>query len=266
VYHIAGRLRAVLLLVGVPLLLSLVGAIGVCVAGMTDNTIGTTYNNFGWMWIAGVAAADIVITVVVLTALFNEASKTTFEPTDTIIRRLIKIACESQLPPTIMAIAMLLDFAIQGDSYYVVFFEMIQGKLYVVGMLYVLNKHADMRSQSDRGGMAARVAHTPAARPLTMNHLKQDIGRAAIHVQTETYVESHTINPEFGRRRNIEPKFREPSVSGDTETGSTSGTSLGGPTHTNYDSSTNYDHQNFDIPNQSKVGLTASSPRNEKQF
>ena len=233
-YKIAGRVKAVIILVLLPLSLSLIGAIGIVVSGMTKNEIDQRYNNFGWMWIVGTFVADTVVTAVVLHGLIRQRSD--WEQTDTIVKRLIRVACESQLPPTAVALALLIDFAIQGDTYYAVFFEMIQGKLYVVGMLYVLNSRYFMRRDIDEGVVS--FAQRPGT--FTMNPRSRILGPATIHVQTETYVESHQINPAFVQHK-ITPKLREPSESGDTDMVSTFGTSNEG-----------------DNVNQSEIGLNSA--------
>lgn len=63
----------------------------------------------------------MLICAVVLWGLLRSRSE--WEQTDKMVRRLIRVACESQLPPTIIALANLIDFAVQGATYYGVFFE-----------------------------------------------------------------------------------------------------------------------------------------------
>lgn len=153
--------------------------------------------------------ADFVVTAVVLYGLLRQ--RTDWEQTDTIVKRLIRIACESQLPPTVVALVLLIDYAVQGATYYGVFFEMIQGKIYVIGMIYVLNSRYFLRRELDEGVLS--FTQRPGTH--TMNARARVLGPATIHVQTETYVESHQLNPAFVQPR-LQPKFREPSESGDT--------------------------------------------------
>lgn len=224
-YKIAGRSKLVIVSVLFPLVVSFAGAIGVAVSSMLKQAIDQRYNNFCWMWVCGTFVADVVVTGVVLVGLFKQRSE--WEQTDNLVKRLILISCESQLPPTLLAFALMTDFAIQGDSYYAVFFEMVQGKLYVVGMIYVLNSRYALRRNMDSG-------HVESYKPNTYNMTRSrgngngnnnnknngnNGGVATIHVQTETYIESHQIDAAFQEHK-IQPKLRAPSESGETDFGS----------------------------------------------
>ncbi len=195
---------------------SLVGGVGVAVCGFINRYITTNYKIFVWFWIGGCFIADLIITSIVLWGLTR--SRSPWEQTDILVKRLIRVACESQLPPTICALALLIDWCVQQDSFYGVFFEMIQGKVYVVGMIYVLNQRFFLRRELD-----GENNNITALRPSTFSTFKggrnragAPLGPATIHVQTETYVESHQINPAFMPQR-LQPKIREASESGDTE-------------------------------------------------
>lgn len=139
------------------------------------------------------------------------------------------------------ALANLIDFAIQGGTYYGVFFEMIQGKIYVIGMvstqellpsspsnsrtqLYVLNSRFYINRDMDDGAWAAQTNYQsqfqsagpfqpPPQQQYSLKSQRTRLnGPATIHVQTETYVESHTIAPMHEIK--MEPKLRDASLSG----------------------------------------------------
>ncbi|BEJ16395.1 hypothetical protein CspHIS471_0510000 [Cutaneotrichosporon sp. HIS471] len=215
-YKIANRAKVLIPMVAIPMIVSAVGGVGVAVCGFTDRVISTNYKIFVWFWIAGCFVADLIITSIVLWGLTR--SRSPWEQTDILVKRLIRVACESQLPPTVIAFALLIDWIVQRDTFYGVFFEMVQGKVYVVGMIYVLNQRFYLRRELD-----GENNNITAVRPSTFSNFKggrnrngAPLGPATIHVQTETYVESHQINPAFMPQR-LQPKIREASESGDTE-------------------------------------------------
>jgi hypothetical protein len=204
-YKLAGRGKWVVVLVLIPLLMSLAGAFGIVVEGMRYNK--NFYGTFGWLWIVNLFVADFIVSFIVLWILFNERKSAEWQSTGHMIKRLIRIACESQLPPTILALALLIDFAVQGDTYYAVFFEMIQGKVYVLGMLYVLNSRFEMRKS--------------ARRPVTFGGPQysgnSSTAAAVIHVQSDTYVEQHELKSPFSStNRKILPRIRDASEDGST--------------------------------------------------
>ncbi|KAL1411372.1 hypothetical protein Q8F55_002328 [Vanrija albida] len=220
-FKIAGRNRYVVYVVALPVLASVAGALGVLVTGLRSNVINTEYNIFIWVWTSATCVADVIITTVVMWGLLHQRSD--YEETSKLVKRLLRIACESQLPPTIIALANLIDFAIQGGTYYGVFFEMIQGKIYVIGMLYVLNSRFYINRDMDDGAWAAQTGYQsqfqtgpfqpPPQQQYSLKSQRTRLnGPATIHVQTETYVESHTIAPMHEIK--MEPKLRDASLSG----------------------------------------------------
>ncbi|WOO81226.1 uncharacterized protein LOC62_03G004749 [Vanrija pseudolonga] len=212
-FKIAGRSRYVVFIVALPIVASVAGALGILVEGLRSNVINTT---------AATCVADVIITTVVMWGLLHQRSD--YEETSKLVKRLLRIACESQLPPTIIALANLIDFAIQGGTYYGVFFEMIQGKIYVIGMLYVLNSRFYINRDMDDGTWAAQTNYQsqfqsagpfqpPTQQQYSLKSQRTRLnGPATIHVQTETYVESHTIAPMHEIK--MEPKLRDASLSG----------------------------------------------------
>lgn len=76
--------------------------------------------NFMWCWIAGMLASDIVVTAIVLWTLFKNRSD--FQQTDNLVLRLIRISCESQLPPTLLSLAFLITYAAIGVNFFLIFF------------------------------------------------------------------------------------------------------------------------------------------------
>lgn len=200
-WKVTGRSNIFIGLALMPFMLSFVGSIGICVKGMASKTnLDDTYVLFGFLWVVGMFLTDIVITGTALWGLYQSRSE--WEQTDYIVRRLIRVACESQLPPTILALALLIDIIIQRDTWYAVFFELIQGYVYIIGMVYVLNQRQSLNRTLEK----ATVQRSSQFRLGSRNRFPA--GPATIHVQTETYVESHQINPEFAEHK-IQPKLRQ---------------------------------------------------------
>lgn len=205
-WKVTGRSGIFVVLAVIPFLLSFVGAIGMCAKGMNSKTfLDDTYILFGFLWVVGMFLTDVVITGTALWGLYRSRSE--WEQTDYVVRRLIRIACESQLPPTILALGLLIDIIIQRDTWYAVFFELVQGYVYIIGMVYVLNQ----RQHLNRSLEQATVQRSSQFR---FGRNRFPVGPATIHVQTETYVESHQISPEFAEHK-IRPKLRQISETDD---------------------------------------------------
>nr|XP_019049961.1 hypothetical protein I302_00381 [Kwoniella bestiolae CBS 10118]OCF28891.1 hypothetical protein I302_00381 [Kwoniella bestiolae CBS 10118] len=144
---------------------------------------------------AGAMAADFIITVSIMWGLSR--SKSGFVQTDQIINKLLTISAETQLPPTLLAIAFLIVFAYKsakaaahpGQVIIDVttsldgFFMMIMPKTYIVGFLAVLNARISLRavaSTNDGSGPQWKQ---------DSYQLRKRTLQDTVKVTTETYVQ-----------------------------------------------------------------------------
>ncbi|KAL7418295.1 hypothetical protein Q5752_006751 [Cryptotrichosporon argae] len=139
---------------GVTALLIVVGFAGglgtkIAFSLLTSATQVSGIKTFVYLWLAGTLAADVAITSAVLHGLYR--SRTGWGHTDKLITRLLAVTLESQLLPALIAAAFLIEYRIQADSFIGAFFELIQSKIYVVGLLAVLNSRFGLRADLSGG-------------------------------------------------------------------------------------------------------------------
>ncbi|KAB5595885.1 hypothetical protein CTheo_649 [Ceratobasidium theobromae] len=82
-------------------------------------------------------AADLTITMIILRYLTS--NRTGIQNTDNMLTRLARITFSSQLPPTLIAIALAIEFTIKYDSFIAIPFICVQGKVYGISLLHTLN-------------------------------------------------------------------------------------------------------------------------------
>ncbi|KAK4687455.1 hypothetical protein P7C73_g2657, partial [Tremellales sp. Uapishka_1] len=153
------------------------------------------------IWFGSMMAIDILITASIGWGLYK--SRTGWEATDRMITKLVMISVETQLPPTLMSVvlmlresglnnlistlAFLIEYSIFPASFMGIFLECIQSKFYIVGFLAVLNSRHHLR-RDDRGGQPSwdQKTNTYAMKGSRLQMPQQ----ATINVTTETYTES----------------------------------------------------------------------------
>ncbi|WVW79735.1 hypothetical protein I302_101705 [Kwoniella bestiolae CBS 10118] len=192
-YKLSGRNK---LLGGVIMLLiltSVTGGIGSKITLQSSASSAATI--FIYIYTAGAMAADFIITVSIMWGLSR--SKSGFVQTDQIINKLLTISAETQLPPTLLAIAFLIVFAYKsakaaahpGQVIIDVttsldgFFMMIMPKTYIVGFLAVLNARISLRavaSTNDGSGPQWKQ---------DSYQLRKRTLQDTVKVTTETYVQ-----------------------------------------------------------------------------
>ncbi|KAH7336987.1 hypothetical protein B0J17DRAFT_450048 [Rhizoctonia solani] len=82
-------------------------------------------------------AADITITAIILHYLTR--NHTGIQNTDHMLARLARVTFSSQLPPTLIAIALAIEYSIKYDSFIAIPFICVQGKVYGISLLHTLN-------------------------------------------------------------------------------------------------------------------------------
>ncbi|KAF8685454.1 hypothetical protein RHS04_00681 [Rhizoctonia solani] len=79
-------------------------------------------------------AADITIT-----AISKSGHAEGVQMTDHMLARLARVTFSSQLPPTLIAIALAIEYTIKYDSFIAIPFICVQGKVYGISLLHTLN-------------------------------------------------------------------------------------------------------------------------------
>ncbi|CEL62590.1 hypothetical protein RSOLAG1IB_04946 [Rhizoctonia solani AG-1 IB] len=82
-------------------------------------------------------AADVTITGIILYYLMH--NHTGVQSTDHMLARLARVTFSSQLPPTLIAIALAIEYTIKYDSFIAIPFICVQGKVYGISLLHTLN-------------------------------------------------------------------------------------------------------------------------------
>ncbi|CUA68779.1 hypothetical protein RSOLAG22IIIB_03639 [Rhizoctonia solani] len=88
-------------------------------------------------------AADITITAIILRYL--TCNHMGIQTTDHMLTRLARVTFSSQLPPTLIAIALAIEFSIKYDSFIAIPFICVQGKVYGISLLHTLNVRESWR-------------------------------------------------------------------------------------------------------------------------
>ncbi|KAK6906941.1 hypothetical protein I203_100930 [Kwoniella mangroviensis CBS 8507] len=185
------------------ILTSIIGGIGskITSESATQTTSTTKATIFIYLYTAGAMAADFTITTSIMWCLSR--SKSGFVQTDQIVKKLLAISAETQLPPTLMAISFLIIFAykttkaaahpdemiIDVTSNLTGFFMMTMPKTYVVGFLAVLNSRMSLRAV-----MSSKDASSQQWKVNTYR-LKKRTMEGNVKVTTETYVQAERYDP-----------------------------------------------------------------------
>ncbi|KAF8606812.1 hypothetical protein BDV93DRAFT_327296 [Ceratobasidium sp. AG-I] len=82
-------------------------------------------------------AADLTITGIII--YYFKFNRTGNQHTDHMLSRLTSITFQSQLPPTLIAIALAVEYSIKYDSFIAIPFICVQGKVYAISLLHTLN-------------------------------------------------------------------------------------------------------------------------------
>ncbi|QRV92525.1 transmembrane protein [Ceratobasidium sp. AG-Ba] len=90
--------------------------------------------------------ADVIITMIILCYLWK--NRVGNQPTDDLLGRLIRMTFSSQLPPTLIAIALAIEYSIRYDSFIAIPFICVQGKVYGISLLHTLNVREHWRRPS----------------------------------------------------------------------------------------------------------------------
>ncbi|KAL7419943.1 hypothetical protein Q5752_005862 [Cryptotrichosporon argae] len=128
---------------------------------------------------------DVIITVSLAVSLYR--ARTGWASTDRTLRRMIVLLAETQLTPTILAIAFLLVFIIKPSSTFDALFLCVP-KVYTVALFIVLNSRRGFLNDF------APVRHDVSLTTFGVRSRQTNANvTGGIRITTETYTESHKI-------------------------------------------------------------------------
>ncbi|OCF38677.1 hypothetical protein I317_07528 [Kwoniella heveanensis CBS 569] len=146
-YQLHGRSTWVPIVVLPFILSSIAGAIAssILASRLPDAyDIKGTFPGF-YLWIGSTLAADVLITSIIFYRLIK--SKTGWSETDYLINRLIAISVETQLPSLVVACGFMISFGIKPAAGLNIFFELFHPKVYVIGLVAVLNSRQSLKDR-----------------------------------------------------------------------------------------------------------------------
>ncbi|WVF68929.1 hypothetical protein IAT40_003703 [Kwoniella sp. CBS 6097] len=159
------------------------------------------------IWQCVTLGTDTIITASLSWGLYK--SRTGWSNTDALVKKLILLTLETQLGPTLIMLAFVIEFSMTPSSTIGVFFDIMIPKAYTVGYLATLNSRyslrRDLHGQSSGGRDRSNEVKTNTY-ALGSNRLQQ----ATVHVETNTYIEEYSmpetrlgVNRSFGKGDDI---------------------------------------------------------------
>ncbi|WVF68927.1 hypothetical protein IAT40_003701 [Kwoniella sp. CBS 6097] len=142
-------------------------------------------------WQVITLATDLVITTSIGWGLWQ--SRTGWSDTDALVKRLLMVTLETQLGPTLLMVAFVVEFSITPPASLGVFFELMIPEAYVIGYLATLNSRYNLRREG-RGGSSNREGGG-LQKPNTYA-LGTNLQQATVRVDTDIYVESYAMQPQ----------------------------------------------------------------------
>ncbi|KAJ1303324.1 hypothetical protein OPQ81_011520 [Rhizoctonia solani] len=149
-------------------------AVAACAGGIVAKVIFVHYNNVvyankiripGYICIFCTLAVDLLITGIILQCLIRK--RTINKNTNRLLSQLTKVTFESQLPPTLLAIALFCVYTVRNDSFVNIPLVMMQCKVYGISLLHTLNVRESLNGQAEGTGI------TPEGCAITSGALQQ---------------------------------------------------------------------------------------------
>ncbi|RSH91803.1 hypothetical protein EHS25_009173 [Saitozyma podzolica] len=134
-----------------------------------------------YTWISAQLATDLTMTGTIMYGLIK--SRTGWSETDKLVKRLVALSMETQLPPTLLAFGLMITYTVDPTTLIDIFFIMVLSKAYICGLLGALNSRYHLRRDADGRGSENTFKGARSGRPT----------QATVHVATETYTEAHRI-------------------------------------------------------------------------
>ncbi|KAK8849794.1 hypothetical protein IAR55_005130 [Kwoniella newhampshirensis] len=181
-WRINKRNYFILVAIGICLCGSLTGSVGYTIIARTKHMaqFDTITNVFFYLWPGSCICADVLITSSIMIGLYR--SRSGYEHTDVLVRKLMRISLEAQVPPTIVALLFFAQFASTSMTSIVQFIAIIHPKVYLTGCLAVLNSRESMRER--------KTTYVVASGSGALGSSCSRLTKGAISITTETYVHS----------------------------------------------------------------------------
>ncbi|CUA67875.1 hypothetical protein RSOLAG22IIIB_07568 [Rhizoctonia solani] len=103
-----------------------------------------------YIWLFCTVIADLTITVIIL--FFIVKNRTGWSGTNNILSRLARMTFESQLPPTLIAIGLAIEYTIKYDSFVAIPFICVQAKFYGISLVHTLNCRVTLKQSNTSSG------------------------------------------------------------------------------------------------------------------
>ncbi|WWC95701.1 hypothetical protein V866_002566 [Kwoniella sp. B9012] len=188
-WRINKRNYIILIAIGICLCLSVTGSVGYTFITRTKtmNDFDMTANIFFYLWPGACISADIIITSSIIYGLYH--SRSGIDHTDRLVKRLMRISLEAQIPPTLVALLFFLQFAAESMSSIVQFIAIIHPKVYLVGCLAVLNSREDLRNDRKTSYVyASGGSYGTSSSGSGSKGLTKMPASGGITIETETYI------------------------------------------------------------------------------
>ncbi|CAE6391144.1 unnamed protein product [Rhizoctonia solani] len=152
----------------------LVLSIAACAGGIGSKIIFMHYDSVayankikitGYICISCTLVLDLLITGIILQYLMRK--RTVNKRTNHLMSRLAKVTFESQLPPTLVAVALFCVYTAKNDSFFNVPLILMQFKIYGISLLHTLNVRESLNESDQRSSI------TPEGCAITSGALQQ---------------------------------------------------------------------------------------------
>ncbi|WVQ81824.1 hypothetical protein IAT38_003951 [Cryptococcus sp. DSM 104549] len=192
-WRINGCRNLILVSIGICLMLSALGSISFTFFTYknTDKEISFAANAMYYLWPTACISADLITTGSILWGLSR--SRTGWSGTDKLITKLVRTSVEAQVPPTIFAALVLMNWSQKGSSVGIIFIS-----IYLTGCLSILNSRDSLRQDGSTYGYSSNSNFNSTHRS---SRLHQD----TVLISTDTYVEHSpsTALPKTGLNREL---------------------------------------------------------------
>lgn len=227
--------------VGVVLVSLMLGALGGGVAiKVLFTRLGSTLYAGGvrvpaYICLFCTVAADVTITAIILQYLtFNRTGN---QSTNNMMARLARITFSSQLPPTLIAIALAIEYTIKYDSFIAIPFICVQGKVYGISLMHTLNVRETWRRPNPTCADTADIEfQQPSSQPTVW---RVDPSRSGVtDIQCHSRAD-HPVAKKWPSQRDTDDTTSAETTSVDAQVGafqlSQIGAGLGSQTHLPYE-------------------------------
>lgn len=180
-------------------------------------------------------AADVTITSIILQYLtFNRTGN---QSTNNMMARLARVTFSSQLPPTLIAIALAIEYSIKYDSFIAIPFICVQGKVYGISLMHTLNVRETWRRPNPTSADTADIEFQQPSQPTVW---RADPSRSGVtDTQYQSRAEHSTVAKKWPSQRDIDDTTSAETTSIDAQVGtfqlSHMGVGLASPTHPSYE-------------------------------